>query len=47
METITALEAPTQLPFDVDEVVLEQVAEFLQQQKTAMVLEGPGEDVNS
>ena len=32
METNTAIEAPTQLPFAVDQAVLEQVAEFLQQQ---------------
>ena len=47
MESNTALEAPSQVAFDVDEAVLQQVAEFLQQQKTAMVLEGPGEDGNS
>ena len=47
MDSETTLEAPSQVAFDVDEVVLEQVAEFLQQQKTAMVLEGPGEDPGS
>ena len=31
METNIAIEAPTQLPFEVDQAVLEQVAEFLQQ----------------
>jgi len=40
MATNTAIEAPTQLPFAVDQAVLEQVAEFLQQQ-ASMELSGP------
>ena len=40
MATNTAMEAPTQLPFAVDQAVLEQVAEFLQQQ-ASMELSGP------
>lgn len=41
METNTATEAPTQLPFAVDEAVLERVAEFLQQQASMELLAGP------
>ena len=47
METNTATEAPTQLPFAVDEAVLEQVAEFLQQQSSMEQLAGPPTDTGS
>ena len=42
LETNIALEAPIQLPFNVEEAVLDNVAKFLQQQQTMMMqLEGP------
>ena len=41
METKAVLETETQLPFAVDAAVLEQVAEFLQQQASTMELSGP------
>jgi hypothetical protein len=40
MEAKTSLEAPTQLPFEVDESVLQQVGAFLQEQGP-MELVGP------
>ena len=40
METKAVIETETQLPFAVDQAVLEQVAEFLQQQ-ASMELSGP------
>ena len=42
METKAVIETETQLPFAVDQAVLEQVAEFLQQQ-ASMELSGPPE----
>ena len=42
METKAVIEAPIQLPFAVDDAVLEQVAEFLQQQASMELLGGPG-----
>ena len=41
METKAVIETETQLPFAVDQAVLEQVAEFLQQQASTMELSGP------
>ena len=42
LETNIVLEAPIQLPFNVEEAVLDNVAKFLQQQQTMMMqLEGP------
>ena len=34
---------PTQLPFEVDAAVLEQVAEFRRQQQASLELAGPGD----
>ena len=42
METKTALDTSTQLPFEVDAAVLEQVAEFRRQQQASLELAGPG-----
>lgn len=42
METKTALETSSQLPFEVDAAVLEQVAEFRRQQQASLELAGPG-----
>ena len=39
-----ALKSETQLPFEVDAVVLEQVAEFRRQQQASLELAGPGTD---
>ena len=44
METRTALDTSTQLPFEVDAAVLEQVAEFRRQQQASLELAGPGTD---
>ena len=41
METKAVLETDTQLPFAVDAAVLEQIAEFRQQQQASMELVGP------
>ena len=41
METKAVLETDTQLPFAVDQAVLEQVAEFLQQKASMELLAGP------
>ena len=41
MKTKAVIETETQLPFAVDEAVLEQVAEFLQQQASMEQLDGP------
>ena len=38
-----ALKSETQLPFEVDAAVLEQVAEFRRQQQASLELAGPGE----
>ena len=43
METKTALETSSQLPFEVDAAVLEQVAEFRRQQQASLELAGPGD----
>ena len=43
METKTALDTSSQLPFEVDAAVLEQVAEFRRQQQASLELAGPGE----
>ena len=40
METKAVIETETQLPFEVDQAVLEQVAEFFQQQ-ASMEQSGP------
>ena len=37
-----ALKSETQLPFEVDAAVLEQVAEFRRQQQASLELAGPG-----
>ena len=42
MESKTALDTSTQLPFEVDAAVLEQVAEFRRQQQASLELAGPG-----
>ena len=42
MEKETALDTPTQLPFEVDAAVLEKVAEFRSQQQESLELDGPG-----
>ena len=42
METKTALDTSSQLPFEVDAAVLEQVAEFRRQQQASLELAGPG-----
>ena len=39
-----ALKSETQLPFEVDAAVLEQVAEFRRQQQASLELAGPGTD---
>ena len=39
-----ALKSETQLPFEVDAAVLEQVAEFRRQQQASLELAGPGGD---
>ena len=44
METKNALDTSTQLPFEVDAAVLEQVAEFRRQQQASLELAGPGTD---
>ena len=41
METKAVIETETQLPFEVDQAVLEQVAEFFQQQASMEQLAGP------
>jgi len=41
METKTALDTSSQLPFEVDAAVLEQVAEFRRQQQASLELAGP------
>ncbi len=41
MEKETALDTPTQLPFEVDAAVLEKVAEFRSQQQESLELDGP------
>ena len=41
MEKETALDTPTQLPFEVDAAVLEKVAEFRSQQQQSLKLDGP------
>ena len=41
MEKETALDTPTQLPFEVDAAVLEKVAEFRSQQQESLKLDGP------
>jgi len=41
METKTALDTSSQLPFEVDAAVLEQVAEFRSQQQASLELAGP------
>lgn len=38
-----ALKSETQLPFEVDAAVLEQVAEFRRQQQASLELAGPGD----
>lgn len=43
MEKETALDTPTQLPFEVDAAVLEKVAEFRSQQQASLELAGPGD----
>ena len=43
MEKETALDTPTQLPFEVDAAVLEKVAEFRSQQQESLKLDGPPE----
>ena len=43
METKNALDTSTQLPFEVDAAVLEQVAEFRRQQQASLELAGPGD----
>ena len=43
MESKTALDTSTQLPFEVDAAVLEQVAEFRRQQQASLELAGPGD----
>ena len=47
METKTALDTSTQLPFEVDAAVLEQVAEFRRQQQASLELAGPGTDTDT
>ena len=42
METKPALDTSSQLPFEVDAAVLEQVAEFRRQQQASLELAGPG-----
>ena len=42
METKAVIETETQLPFAVDQAVLEQVAEFRRQQQASLELAGPG-----
>ena len=39
--TALFISAPTKLPFDVEEVVREQVSKFFQQQQAMMQLDGP------
>ena len=46
METKTALDTSSQLPFEVDAAVLEQVAEFRRQQQASLELAGPGTETN-
>ena len=46
MESKTALDTSTQLPFAVDAAVLEQVAEFRRQQQASLELAGPGTDTD-
>ena len=41
MEKETAIDTPTQLPFEVDAAVLEKVAEFRSQQQESLKLDGP------
>ena len=41
METKAVIETETQLPFEVDAAVLEQVAEFRRQQQASLELAGP------
>ena len=43
MENKTAPDTSTQLPFEVDAAVLEQVAEFRRQQQASLELAGPGD----
>ena len=43
MEKETAIDTPTQLPFEVDAAVLEKVAEFRSQQQASLELAGPGD----
>ena len=47
METKTALDTSSQLPFEVDAAVLEQVAEFRRQQQASVELAGPGTDTGN
>ena len=47
MESKTALDTSTQLPFAVDAAVLEQVAEFRRQQQASLELAGPGTDTDT
>ena len=47
METKTALDTSTQLPFEVDAAVLEQVAEFRRQQQASLELAGPGTETDT
>ena len=42
MASDQALKSETQLPFEVDAAVLEQVAEFRRQQQASLELAGPG-----
>ena len=44
MASDQALKSETQLPFEVDAAVLEQVAEFRRQQQASLELAGPGTD---
>ena len=44
MAPVQALKSETQLPFEVDAAVLEQVAEFRRQQQASLELAGPGGD---
>ena len=41
-----ALKSETQLPFEVDAAVLEQVAEFRRQQQSSLELAGPGTETD-
>ena len=47
MESKTALDTSTQLPFEVDAAVLEQVAEFRRQQQASLELAGPNTDTDT